>query len=410
MKIKNLLPAMLLAVSVISCDDNDAQKPITPPTTEPGSILFATSVTNAEGNSGSVYLQAISNLDPATYDNKNSVPTGFGALPIALDNGHIYSFPDYMGSSKAELKLYKMGPNNKLVLQGTMGIPGGAAACNVVELNSEKAYLSCQGIGVVIVFNPSTMKEIKKIDLSMLAHEGTTVSPAAMIIRDNYLYVGLSQFNSQYMPKESSVELALINTNNDQYEKTIRNESHGVSVPTRPIDSNSIFMDEKGDIYISCMASFGLMPGFNAGIIRIKKGETEIDPDYCIRFDKTEIKGLSTKYAEYLGMLCYDKGGKLYAYANSYKLDLEGASNPYTAICQCPVVIDIYNKTIERIEYLPISNPHGIAIGKHKNLIVFGSANRKCNGFYTYNPETKKSSDAVVKVQGFPCFFHSYAK
>ena len=96
MKIKNLLPAMLLAVSVISCDDNDAQKPITPPTTEPGSILFATSVTNAEGNSGSVYLQAISNLDPATYDNKNSVPTGFGALPIALDNGHIYSFPDYM--------------------------------------------------------------------------------------------------------------------------------------------------------------------------------------------------------------------------------------------------------------------------------------------------------------------------
>lgn len=410
MKIKNLLPAMLLAVSVISCDDNDAQKPITPPTTEPGSILFATSVTNAEGNSGSVYLQAISNLDPATYDNKNSVPTGFGALPIALDNGHIYSFPDYMGSSKAELKLYKMGPNNKLVLQGTMGIPGGAAACNVVELNSEKAYLSCQGIGVVIVFNPSTMKEIKKIDLSMLAHEGTTVSPAAMIIRDNYLYVGLSQFNSQYMPKESSVELALINTNNDQYEKTIRNESHGVSVPTRPIDSNSIFMDEKGDIYISCMASFGLMPGFNAGIIRIKKGETEIDPDYCIRFDKTEIKGLSTKYAEYLGMLCYDKGGKLYAYANSYKLDLEGASNPYTAICQCPVVIDIYNKTIERIEDLPISNPHGIAIGKYKNLIVFGSANRKCNGFYTYNPETKKSSDAVVKVQGFPCFFHSYAK
>ena len=389
MKIKNLLPAMLLAVSVISCDDNDVQKPITPPTTGPGSILFATSVTNAEGNSGSVYLQAISNLDPATYDNKNSVPTGFGALPIALDNGHIYSFPDYMGSSKAELKLYKMGPNNKLVLQGTMGIPGGAAACNVVELNSEKAYLSCQGIGVVIVFNPSTLKEIKKIDLSMLAHEGTTVSPAAMIIRDNYLYVGLSQFNSQYMPKESSVELALINTNNDQYEKTIRNESHGVSVPTRPIDSNSIFMDEKGDIYISCMASFGLMPGFNAGIIRIKKGETEIDPDYCIRFDKTEIKGLSTKYAEYLGMLCYDKGGKLYAYANSYKLDLEGASNPYTAICQCPVVIDIYNKTIERIEDLPISNPHGIAIGKHKNLIVFVSANRKCNGFYTYNPETK---------------------
>lgn len=407
---KKFLPAMLLAVLTTACDNNEDKPNTGPVPTETESIIFATSVTNPEGSSGSVYLQVVPNLNPASYDNKNSVPTGFGSVPIALDNGHIYSFPDYMGNSKAELKLYGIGQDNKLVLQGSMPIPAGAAACNVVELNDEKAYLSCQGLGLIIAFNPKTMKKITDIDLSSLAHEGTTVSPAAMIIRDKYLYVGLSQFDSQWMPKENSVELALIDTGKDEYVKTIRNTSLGVSVPTRPIDSKSIFMDEKEDIYINCMASFGLKPGFPSGIIRIKKGETEIDTDYCIRFDKTAIEGLSTQYADYLGAVCYDKGGKLYAYANSYKLDPAGASNPYTAMCQCAVVIDIYNKTAKTLPDMPISNPHGIAIGKHKNIIVFGNANTENYGFYTYDPQSNKTEGPVIKVQGSPSFFHSFAK
>ncbi|RRD02510.1 YncE family protein [Prevotella sp. OH937_COT-195] len=411
MSIKNIMLAVLLAALLTSCGgDNEPAPTPTPEEQKVANIIFATSVTNPEGNSGSVYLQAISNLNPATYDNKNSVPTGFGAIPIALDNGHIYSFPDYMGNSKTELKLYERDFNKKLKLLGAMSIPAGASACNVVELNDKKAYLSCQGIGLVIVFDPSTMKKTGEIDLSSLAHDKTRVSPAAMIIRDNYLYVALSQFDSQYMPVENSVELALINTKTDKYEKTIKNASLGVSVPTRPIDAKSIFMDEKGDIYISCLASFGLKPGYNGGIIRIKKGHTEIDPDYCIRLDNTVIEGLSTKHAEYLGMLCYDKGGLLYAYANSYGLDPEGASKPYTAMSNCPVVIDLYNKTIKVIEGMPVSNPHGIAIGKHKGLIVFGSANKEHNGFYTYDTVTKKVEGPVVNVQGFPCFFHSFEK
>lgn len=405
-----MLPAMLLALLSTACDNNENKPDRQPDATWANPIVFATTVTNPEGNSGSVYLQVVKDMTPASYDNKNSVPTGFGSVPIVLDNGHIYSFPDYMGNSKAELKLYGIGKDNKLSLRGTMQIPAGAAACNVVELSDRKAYLSCQGLGLVIVFDPSTMTQLKTIDLSSLAHEGTTVSPSAMLIRDKFLYVGLSQFDSQWMPKDNSVELALIDTGTDEYVKTIRNTSLGVSVPTRPIDSKSIFMDEKGDIYINCLSSFGLKPGFPAGIIRIKKGQTEIDPDYCIRFDQTAIDGLSTRYADYLGAVCYDKDGKLYAYANSYQLDPEGASNPYTAMCQCAVVVDLYAKTAKTIPGMPISNPHGIAVGKHKNLIVFGNANKTSYGFYTYDPQGDKTEGPVITVQGSPSFFYSFAK
>ena len=59
---------------------------------------------------------------------------------------------------------------------------------------------------------------------------------------------------------------------------------------------------------------------------------------------------------------------------------------------------------------MEISNPHGIAIGRHKGLIVFGSANKKANGFYTYDPATKQVAGPVMRVTGNPCYFHSFAK
>ena len=61
---------------------------------------------------------------------------------------------------------------------------------------------------------------------------------------------------------------------------------------------------EQGDIYINCIGSFGYIPGFRSGIVRIKKGQTDIDPDYSIAFDQTEVAGLSTKYADFLAAVC----------------------------------------------------------------------------------------------------------
>ena len=42
------------------------------------------------------------------------------------------------------------------------------------------------------------------------------------------------------------------------------------------------------------------------------------------------------------------------------------------------------------INGMEISNPQGIAVAKHKNLIVFSGANKKATGFYTYNSDTKE--------------------
>lgn len=413
MKIKMLLSAIALTVLAASCGSDDNVTPQSKKNTGANAfqgIVFATRVTNPEGNNGSMYMQALADMTPGKYNNKNAIPTGFGSTPIITPSGNLYSFPDYMGNSKAEITRYNIDAQGNFVQKGTLSIPAGAAASNVVELNDEKAYVSFQGLGKIMVFNPQTMKKLTEIDLNSLAHKDTKVAPAAMIIRDGMLFVGLNQFNAQWMPTSNTIELAMIDTKTDQVKKHITNTSLGMSFATRPIDANSIFMDENKDIYINCIGAFGFMPQLPGGIARIKNGSEEIDPTYCIRFDQTEVKGLSVKKGEFAATTYYEGKGKLYAYLNAYGLDPNAMSNPYLSMTNVPVEIDLYQKSITKIEGMEVGNPQGTAIGKHKNLIVFGSANKKANGFYTYNPETKEVKGPVLEVMGNPSFFYSFAK
>ena len=413
-KFSSFLFAVTLTALFTACSSN-SDDPTPAPKPNPGDkdfngVIFATGITNPEGNSGNVYLQALPSFLPGTYDNSNSIPCGFGSTPIVTESGSVYTFPDYMGNTKAEITRYKINGDGTWVKQGTLSIPASAAACNIVEASKEKAYVSLQGLGIVRIFNPTTMTKIADIDLNDLKQKETRVAPAAMIIRDGKLFVGLNQMNGQYMPTCNNIELAMIDVKTDKVEKHIVNTSIEMCFATRPIDAGSIFMDENKDIYINCIGSFGFIPGLNGGIVRIKNGSTDVDPDYYIRLDKTEVAGLTTKHADFLATLFYGGNGIAYAYANSYGLDPNGLKNPYVSLTNVPVVIDLKQKTMTVIKGMEIGNPQGISIGKHKNLIVFGSANKKANGFYTYNPDTKEVAGPVIQVKGNPSFFHSFEK
>ena len=198
---KSVLSIIALTALMVSCDPN-TDNPTPNPNPNPSGkefkgVIFATGITNPEGNNGSVYMQALSDLLPGNYDISNGIPVGFGSTPIVTESGNVYAFPDYMGNTKAEITRYKINADGTWAKQGVLPIPANAAACNVVELNAEKAYISLQRLGIVMVFNPTTMKKIADIDLNSLHQEGTNVSPAAMIIRDGKLFVGLNQMNAQ---------------------------------------------------------------------------------------------------------------------------------------------------------------------------------------------------------------------
>ena len=406
MKTKYLFLAVAFASLFSACkkeDEIDQQS-------ASGKILFSTTVTNPSGDSGSGYLQAISNFGGGiNYDNRNAIPLGFGSYPCVCPSGNIYVFPDYMGGTELKLKRYVLNNSQQLELQGAMTLPANSSAAIVVEASAEKAYVCCQSLDLIIAFNPITMKELSRIDVSSLHNEGVSAYPGAMYIRDNILYVALEQYNSQWMPMENAIEMALYNVSDDSFIKRIRNTSLGICGPTRPIDNQSIFEDENGDLYINCVGSFGYIPGLDAGIARIKKGETDFDPSYTFNLTSTKVEGLKCDYLNILAKCQYTSNGILYAYGYAIGLDPEN-TNTYTARTGAPVIVDLYNKTVKVINGLPHSNGHGIAMGIHKGKIVYGSANEEYNGFCTYDPNTGNIESRVITVTGFPSFFYSFEK
>lgn len=392
-----------------ACGDDNKEQP-TPQPGEGGKfegIVFATSIPNADGSSGAAYLQGIPKLTANTIDNSKGRPTGFGTTPIVAPSGNVYSLPDYMGNSRSAIVRYVPNANGELVEKGKLELTAGAQACNVVEVNAEKAYVSCQGTGKIVVFNPTTMKQVKEIDLNAYAQAGMNVAPSAMIVRDADLFVGLSQRDAKWMPTKASAELVVIDTKTDVVKKHITNTTLGLSTATRPIDPQSIFMDENKDIYINCIGSFGMNSDFPGGIVRIKNGTMEIDPDYSFKFSEVKVSGLVGDYGKFLGTVCYMAGGKLYAYINAPQLDPD-SKNPYLTIAYCPVEIDLYNKTITKIEGLGYSNPHACAVAKYGNKVVYGLSNKTEHGFFSYDPATKKVEGPILKVTGNPLFFYSY--
>lgn len=68
-----------------------------------------------------------------------------------------------------------------------------------------------------------------------------------MLLRDGLLYVGLSQMVGGWVPPQDRPysDIAIIDTQTDKLLKMITDQTSGISMPTRPIDRYSIFMDEK---------------------------------------------------------------------------------------------------------------------------------------------------------------------
>lgn len=66
----------------------------------------------------------------------------------------------------------------------------------------------------------------------------------------------------------------------DKLLKMIIDKISGIFMLICLIDCYFIFMDEKKDIYILCMGGFGMVKGYNVGVLCIKVGEMEFDLIY----------------------------------------------------------------------------------------------------------------------------------
>ena len=393
---KHLFSGLAFALALVAMPSCDKDTPSTPETAG-GRFLITTNVGNADGASGVSYFQTVEKME-GYIDNSQARPAGFGVPPIVIGQ-HIFVLPDYMGSTKSVLTHYVTDKKGNLSERGTLALPANSGASNIVLASEEKAYLSMQNIGIVMEFNPTTMQKVRDIDLNALAQPEVRVAPGAMVVRDGLLFVGLNQFDSQWMPRLKQAEVAIIDTKSGKLLKKIVDTKHQLSFATRPIDAHSIFVNPKdGDIYLNCVGSFGFKPGFDGGILRIKKGETEFDADYALNIAQAKVENFNHTL-NYLATVRLGSDGKLYAMVASYELD--ASANPYLAKVMVPVCIDLEKRTVTYIPGVKPSN--GLAaVAEANGKIYFGVSNADDNGFYAYDLATQKITGLALRVQGFP--------
>lgn len=256
-------------------------------------------------------------------------------------------------------------------------------------------------------FNPQTMELTGEIDLSSYAAPGLAVPMfGSPFVHNGRLYVTLNQTDMTFQPAtEPQIELAVINTQTDKVERVIYEKASGIGIGAYTYGQQT-FIDEKGDMYLMCTGAYGMNPKYKTGILRIKKGETEFDPTYNWVLNDQTIEGESGKTV-WLLQSQYAGNGKMYATMDipSYWAN-PTSPNWFTDKSLISVEMDIYNKTVKKLP-IPMTSSFGGAVEKYKNLIVFAINGRNDVGFYTHNPATgETSSDAVVKVDGAPAYFH----
>lgn len=403
MKQIRLTAAMLAACALFaSCDKDDESKP----TPTYNNIGVVTSIVNPSGQNGNSYLTMIEDVSNELVTNKEAIPVGFGKVPF-FHGQDVYCYPDWMGDSKNSITKYSR-ENGQLVMKGELPIPPQACATNIVVLNEEKAYLALQALGRIVVFNPKTMKQTGEIDLSEWGEGDTNPDPGSMLIRDGLLYIGLNQMKGGWMPEEARnyADVGIVDITTDKIVKKITEKTSGMSFATRPIDERSIFTDEKGDIYIACLGAFGTNPNHHSGFVRIKKGETDFDPSYNWVIDAITPAG-EPGPVSWIEAVYYIGGGKACCYIHVPSYD-GGDAVGHTGIASAPFLVDLYNRTITRLD-IPVSSGWGMCLGKYKDLILYGGMSNEHKGFYSYNPATGQvSAMPILNTDGYPAAFYDF--
>lgn len=167
----------------------------------------------------------------------------------------------------------------------------------------------------------------------------------------------------------------------------------------RPVRNLGVHMDEQGDIYFNNLAGFGYYPGFNSGILRIRSGEDNFDPNYY--FSITDLTDLPDGPASVFISGHYYGEGKLYVSMTFPAL----ASNPPDFANdrnQRIVELDLYNQQATVVE-LPPTNPWTAGMVKMGEQMMMGLSTTVGDGLFRYTPATGEADASPhIITEGMP--------
>ncbi len=368
-----------------------------------GNILVETTVKNADGATGQSYLQQIKDLN-GTINMTEGIQVGFSTSLSFLGNS-VFVFPEFGTNSKQSIIKYEHTPKG-LKVAGELQIIPNSYPSNLSAVSAEKAYIPMYNLGNVLVVNPATMEQTGEIDLSSYAHTDSSADPAQGIVVGGYYYLPLDQINSSWMPYDDyrQVDVVVIDTATDRVVKVLSEKASGLCFPTRPFLQGMIFLNEQDELYVACTGYFGYNPEHLAnGFVCIDTAKNEFKADKTWDISGTAIAGSDFKAAsiyncQYLG------NGQLAAYVGV--IEMMG-DNPYTARNSMAVMIDLNKRTLKKIEGVPYSDGHSVAIEYHDGKVYFSSFGVDKAGVFSYDPKTE-AVEQTISLSGNLNYIHFF--
>lgn len=368
-----------------------------------GNIVVETTVKNADGATGQSYLQQIQSLN-GTINMTEGIQIGFSATLSFLGN-YVFVFPEFGTNSNQSIVKYEHTPKG-LKPAGELQIIPNSYPVNLTAVSATKAYIPMYNLGNVLVVNPATMEQTGEINLSSYAHTDSSADPAQGIVVGGYYYLPLDQINSSWMPYDDyrQVDVAIIDTATDRVVKVISETTSGLCFPTRPFLPDMIFVNEKGELYVACTGYFGYNPEHLAnGFACINTATQEFEAGKSWDISSTPIEGSDFKAASIYNCK-YIGGGKLAAYVGI--IELMG-DNPYTARNSMAVMIDLDKRTVKKIEGVPYSDGHSVAIEYHDGKVYFSSFGVDKAGVFSYDPQTE-AVQQTINLSGNLNYIHFF--
>ncbi len=394
---KMIMIAFVLLTLMIGCGDSDDDSSSAGPSGSERNPDLAVMV-RIDDTTG--FITTIDGQSDTHVTNADSVEVDPGSGIFAY-GGYVYRTGSMADDKIAKYEVNADGSLTKIA-ETTVYQSGNSIPTSFIFVDDTKAYLPLAGIGELLIIDPGDLSVTKRIDLSAYAMDAdgefggddTNPEPSDGVIRNGKLYLALAQLDSfATYSSRGKASLLIIDAATDEILKHISDDRTSTSGVLSP--NNGLTLDENGDIYVNNPASFGYYPGLTAGILRIKNGEDDFDPDYF--FSLTDLTGLDVPggVVSYAYNSAYLSDGALYT-----TLFVPGlTSNPPDYVNDknyVPYMLDLWNQTVTKLD-MPATNGWGSHMIKYNGEIVYAMSTDCGPGLY-YAGE----NEAFVTVEGNP--------
>lgn len=248
---------------------------------------------------------------------------------------------------------------------------------------------------VLHVIDVENVSVDRKVETDIYKPEGDTLVkwPTGMVVRDDRLFVSfypVSPSGDFTTPSVDSAQVAIFSYPELEFQKAIYDNR------TSPVgvygNATGLLEADNGDLYT--FSSSSLAAGFTkqtrpSGILRIKSGNTEFDPDYFLNIEEATNGGKIVHFS-------YAGNGKAIARIVTDDSTLWGAFSPDNPICEL-VIIDLEAATVTEVSDVPAHGAQYATPALVENGKVYMSISTPTDAHvYEIDPETATAQKGAV--------------